>query len=175
MKIYLKFAKICYLCPSLIMNNVSLIFLIFHFYHVVRYSLANEFIFGRSQYSDTMHHARLINAVFIFVIFVSNVLTRSDEKENRKMSIAEEMTKRLMEEKSLEEREKFKKIQITDPLISNINMTGINSKYMNKKNYKYIFIVIILKFIFIIHRLRRICKHRCKKNQHIQVSTMKYK
>lgn len=109
-----------------------------------------------------MHHSRLISAVFIFVIFVSNALTWSDE--NREMSVVRE---RFMEESS-EERERFEDLK-TQVIINN-NMTNIlkHKTNENNKNHKYAFIIVgIIKLIFIIYRLRRICKW-CKKKQQIE-------
>lgn len=109
-----------------------------------------------------MHHSRLISAVFIFVIFVSNALTWSDE--NREMSVVRE---RFMEESS-EERERFEDLK-TQVIINN-NMTNIlkHKTNENNKNHKYAFIIVgIIKLIFIMYRLRRICKW-CKKKQQIE-------
>lgn len=109
-----------------------------------------------------MHHSRLISAVFIFVIFVSNALTWSDE--NREMSVVRE---RFMEESS-EERERFEDLK-TQVIINN-NMTNIlkHKTNENNKNHKYAFIIVgIIKLIFIMYRLRRICKW-CKNKQQIE-------
>lgn len=74
-------------------------------------------------------------------------------------------------EKFSAEKDRFKEtIQVISTNMVNMTDSLINKYKNNKFNSNYVFIILIVKLIFIIYR-KRIYKYCCKKKQQIQVSS----